>query len=235
MAKNIVAMVPARVGSEGLKNKNIRPLRGLPLLAHSLKPALKCDHVSATYLNSDSPDYLNIGASFGAKTYRRPDHLGNADTTMQAVVSDFVTTLRGRGEAVDAVLVLYPTYPFRTPELLSDIVDHYLAHEECHSVIGLKKPETHPFLCVTRADDGSISNFIDYDIDKYYRRQDYPSCYQITAWALVVKADHVDSLNAQLLSNKTFGFVVPDSVRVVDIDTSLEFQFAEFLLEKGYL
>ena len=111
MTRKIIAMVPARAGSEGLRDKNIRPLAGKPLIAHSIRPALDCAHVSETYINSDSEKYLEIGTEAGAKAYLRPGHLGQSQTTMQAVVAEFVQSMRAQGKEFDAVLVLYPTYP----------------------------------------------------------------------------------------------------------------------------
>ncbi|EFO29543.1 putative N-acylneuraminate cytidylyltransferase [Roseibium sp. TrichSKD4] len=233
--KNIVAMIPARAGSEGLRNKNIKPLNGLPLLAHSVKPALSCDAICDVYLNSDSDEYLEIGKQHGAIPYKRPESLGLFDTTMQAVVSEFVRTLRENGKPIDAVMVLYPTYPFRTPDMLTDVIRFFCESEDCHSLIGLKQPDTHPFLCVEKTAGGHLKSVIDYDPDIYYRRQDYPEHYQMTAWAMVIGADHVDDLSAMMICDKTVGYVLPHSVRTVDIDTIAEFHYAEFLIEKGYV
>lgn len=235
MTKRIVAMVPARAGSEGLRDKNIRKLAGKPLIAHSIQPALECEVVSKTYLNSDSEKYLEIGTNAGATAYRRPDELGCSETTMQAVVAEFIHNLHANGEQFDAVLVLYPTYPFRTAGLLRNIVDFYLENPGCHSVVGLKQPETHPYLCATQEPDGGVKTFLEYDVNTYYRRQDYPQCYQFTAWAMVVSVEHIDKLNAQMMSPDTVGYVVPDTVRIVDIDTDIDFYFAEFLLDKNYV
>ncbi|WP_420336693.1 cytidylyltransferase domain-containing protein [Roseibium sp.] len=235
MTRKFIAMVPARAGSQGLRDKNIRPLAGKPLMAHSIRPALECRMIDQTFINSDSDTYLEIGKAAGAMTYRRPDHLGQSDTTMQAVVAEFIETRRREGDEFDAVLVLYPTYPFRTPELLEDLLRYYLDNPDCHSVIGLKQPDTHPFLCAKRETDGSIKTFVEYDGNKYYRRQDYPECFELTSWAMVISADHVDMLNAHMMSPETVGYAVPDTVRIVDIDTEIDFYFAEFLMEKNYL
>lgn len=234
MTRKIFAMVPARAGSEGLPHKNIRPLQGVPLIGHSIKPALDCPQIEETFLNSDSNDYLEIGHSLGASIYKRPDHLGRADTTMQAVIADFIRAMRASGKELDAVLVLYPTYPFRSSQQLSAIVAHYCAQDDCDSLIGLKQPDTHPYLCAKLSAQNSVATFLDYDVDRYYRRQDYPGCYELTAWAMMVNADRIDDLNAQLLSEKTTGFIVPTDTKVVDIDTEMDFVFAEFLLERGY-
>ncbi|WP_417675248.1 cytidylyltransferase domain-containing protein [Roseibium sp.] len=235
MKKNIVAMIPARSGSQGLPDKNIQVLNGIPLVAHSILPALDCPDIAATYLNSDSQQYLNIGASFGAQTYYRPDTLACHVSTMQAVIADFIEALRTMGEAVDAVLVLYPTYPFRTAKQLSEIIAFYNAAEDCGSVVGFKTPDTHPFLCANLSDTGEISSYVDYDPNRYYRRQDYPSCFEFTAWAMIVNADRINELNAYLIGPGSRGFRMPDDVKVVDIDTIHDFHYAEFLVEKGYV
>lgn len=233
--KKIVAMVPARGGSAGLPNKNIRELGGVPLIGHSIRPALACPDVSATYINSDTSIYLEIGDKLGAVPYARPLVLGEATTTMQAVVADFVYALSKRGVPMDAVLVLYPTYPFRTAKQLSDLIAFYLAQDDCDSVVGLKQPDTHPYLCANRDEAGGVSTFVPYDINRYYRRQDYPECYELTAWALIASADKIDDLNAQMMSPRTRGYVVPEDARIVDVDTLADFQFAEFLLDRGYV
>lgn len=235
MTSKFIAMVPARAGSQGLPDKNVRPLAGKPLMAHSIRPALECSMISETFINSDSDSYLEIGRAAGAVAHRRPDYLGQSDTTMQAVVAEFIEARRSQGDEFDAVVVLYPTYPFRTPELLEDLLRHYLENPGCHSVIGLKQPDTHPFLCAKRETDGSIRTFVEYDGNKYYRRQDYPECFELTSWAMVISADHVDALNAHMMSPETVGYVVPETVRIVDIDTDIDFYFAEFLMEKNYL
>ncbi|MTI43557.1 N-acylneuraminate cytidylyltransferase [Roseibium hamelinense] len=233
--KNIVAMIPARAGSEGLRNKNIKPLNGLPLLVHSLKPALACSRISAVYVNSDNDEYLDIGTQYGAISYKRPESLGQSDTTMKAVVQDFVRGLRDGGEDIDAVIVLYPTYPFRSPEMLDDMIRFFCENAGGHSLIGLKQPDTHPYHCVEKTQEGGVKSAIQYDADKYYRRQDYPEYYQMTALAMVIGADHVDELNAMMFCDKTVGYVLPHTVRTVDIDTITEFHYAEFLIEKGYV
>lgn len=233
MAPKIVAMVPARSGSAGLPDKNIRLLNGVPLIGHSLRPALDCPQIAQTYFNSDSESYLEIGHSFGARTYQRPPHLGEAETTMQAVVADFISSVRESGENLDAVLVLYPTFPFRSVSNLSAIVERYLAEGDCDSLIGMVAPATHPYLCATLTDRGRVKTFLEYDVNKYYRRQDYPKCYKFSAWALIINADRINNLNAQLMSDNTAGYVVPPEINVIDIDGELDFAFAEYLLEKG--
>lgn len=229
MAEKIVAMVPARAGSQGLKDKNIKLLAGKPLIAHSIEPAVACEGLAKTYINSDSDTYLKVGQEFGATPFKRDAEFGSSSATMQQVVANFVDQLEARGEMYDAVLVLYPTYPFRTADHLTRIIEFYRESPGCSSVIGLKSPRLHPYLCATLGENGSVSSYLDFDVNKYYRRQDYPECYEFTAWAMVASTKHVHQLNAQMRNDDTRGYVIPDSTKVVDIDTMQDFEFAEFL------
>ena len=235
MKQKIVAMVPARSGSQGLPDKNIQLLNGLPLIAHSILPAIDCPDISATYINSDSQKYLDIGRSYGARPYMRPQELGDHEASMQPVIADFVSALQTMGESVDAVLVLFPTYPFRTAKHLIDLIKLYENSEGCKSVAGFKAPDTHPYLCANLAEDGIVSSYIDFDRNRYYRRQDYPDCVEFTGWAFVLDVRHIDELNAYLLAPESKGFRIPEDATVLDVDTIRDFRYAEFLVEKGYV
>ncbi len=235
MNKKIVAMVPARSGSEGLPDKNIKPLGGKPLIAHSIEPAVGCADIVKTYINSDSQAYLDIGEEYGAVPFKRDSEFSTNTSTMQQVVENFIETLQRSGEIYDAVLVLYPTYPFRTVANLSDIIKFYYNHPKCSSIIGLKSPDVHPYLCANLENDESVSTYIDFDVNAYYRRQDYPECYQFTAWSMVAAFDKIHRLNAQMLDCETKGYVISDHINVVDIDTLHDFNYAEFLIQKDML
>ena len=113
MTSKFIAMVPARAGSQGLPDKNVRPLAGKPLMAHSIRPALECSMIGETFINSDSDSYLEIGKAAGAMTYRRPDHLGQSDTTMQAVVAEFIEARR-RARAMNSMPWLCSIRPIRS-------------------------------------------------------------------------------------------------------------------------
>ena len=54
------AFIPARSGSKGLKNKNIKPIKGKPLIYYSLAIALKTQGIKKTIFSSDSSKYIKI-------------------------------------------------------------------------------------------------------------------------------------------------------------------------------
>ena len=76
----------------------MKALLGRPLLDYSIQPALACPRIDAVYVNSDDQGYLDLAASLGARTYRRPAELATDTAAMGPVVADFCRALAARGE-----------------------------------------------------------------------------------------------------------------------------------------
>ena len=136
----IVAFVPARGGSKGLPDKNIKLLLGKPLISYAIEAANLCQSVSETYINSDSPEYLQIGKQYGAKTFLRPQELATDEASMQSVLEHFVKVLSSKNESYDAVLVLYPTYVPREAHHLKKIIQVFCDKGGNVPLIGLSIP-----------------------------------------------------------------------------------------------
>ena len=73
--KNIVAIIPARAGSKGLKNKNIIDLCGKPLMAYSIEAALRAEVFSKVIVSTDSEHYADIARKYGADVMMREKEL----------------------------------------------------------------------------------------------------------------------------------------------------------------
>ena len=72
-SKNIVAIIPARSGSKGIKNKNIRLLAGKPLIAYSIEHALKANSIDRVIVSTDCLEYAKIAREDGAEVpFLRP-------------------------------------------------------------------------------------------------------------------------------------------------------------------
>lgn len=222
-------MVPARSGSKGLPEKNLRILKGLPLIAHSIIPAVECNLIDEVYINSDSNEYLEIGKKYGAKGYLREEKYASDDASMKSVLIDFISFISTQKSKVDGILVLYPTYPFRTQEDLSDILETYKNIEEGSNLVGLLEPKVHPFLIYNRDAKGYLKQYSNFDASKFYRRQDYPKVFELSHWACVVPAIDISSLNNQLINDTTFGYLIDKPIQIVDVDTLEDFSYAEYL------
>lgn len=227
----IVALVPARKNSIGLPGKNIKLLCGKPLISYSIEAASRCPEIDKVYINSDSENYLEIGAKYGADKFLRPHEYATSLATMKSVIEHFIKELERDNKHFDAVLVLYPVYPFRTSEDLTKIVEAFEAQGWNTPLVGLKETSTHPYLCYERKTDGQIKNVMDIDPNQYYRRQQYPEYYELTHWALMLPTKSIPNLNNQLICSDSFSYIVPKEKAVINIDNIIDFQFAEFLLQ----
>ena len=86
-----IAMIPARVGSERLKHKNLLSYNNQTLIEHSLQLALKSDCFDAVYLNGDSEIFRPFAFAKGTSFHLRPKTLGMSDTPIDAVINEFLT------------------------------------------------------------------------------------------------------------------------------------------------
>ena len=87
-------------------------------------------------------------------------------------------------------------------------------------------------LYVTRDEKGHINTVQDVDENIFYRQQLYPKYYESTLWAYVFPAKIVKHLNARLICSDSYGYIIPSHIPFVNIDTPLDFEFAEFLMQK---
>jgi CMP-N-acetylneuraminic acid synthetase len=86
LSAKIIAIIPARGGSKGLPRKNILPLAGEPLIAHTIKPALNCSFISKVVVSTDNKEIAEVAHQFGAAVIERPSGLaGDASPSHELV------------------------------------------------------------------------------------------------------------------------------------------------------
>ena len=95
--KKIAAIIPARSGSKGLKDKNIKPLCGVPLLAHTVRAARESGAFDAVLLSTDSPKYAEIGREYGAEVpFLRSAETSTDGASSWSVVAETLSKLETR-------------------------------------------------------------------------------------------------------------------------------------------
>ncbi|MBI4256893.1 acylneuraminate cytidylyltransferase family protein [Candidatus Uhrbacteria bacterium] len=112
----ILAVIPARSGSKGLPGKNLRPLAGKPLVAHSIDVACACSLIDEVLVTSDSTEIGDVARAHGALFLMRPAELAQDATPMEPVVQHALLSREKDVSSFDAVLLLQPTSPLRSLE-----------------------------------------------------------------------------------------------------------------------
>lgn len=85
-----IAMIPARMGSQRLKKKNLAPLAGQPLITHAIEKCQTSGLFDDIYINSENAEFGKFAEQYGIKFYQRPEELGNSTATSEQFVYDFL-------------------------------------------------------------------------------------------------------------------------------------------------
>jgi CMP-N-acetylneuraminic acid synthetase len=116
-AGRVLALIPARGGSKGIPDKNIRPLAGRSLIEYAARAAVESGVVDRVMLSTDSEPIAAEGRRIGVEVpFMRPPDLARDDTPMLPVIEHAVAYLEDGGWSPEIVVLLQPTSPLRRPE-----------------------------------------------------------------------------------------------------------------------
>jgi CMP-N,N'-diacetyllegionaminic acid synthase len=135
--ENVLGIIPARSGSKGIPNKNLRELAGKPLLVYTAEAARTAGVFDRIVLTTDSEEIAELGRSVGLEVpFLRPKELAKDDTPMLPVLQHAVRVLENEGWKPEIVVLLQPSSPLRKPNHIKDAVE-ILKREDCDSVVSV--------------------------------------------------------------------------------------------------
>lgn len=138
----MVAIVPARGGSDTVPYLNIKRLGDRPLLAHTLAAAQQAPVLDRVVLTTDDPRVADVGKAWGAEVpFLRPPELARDIPSLKPVIVHAVRELEACGERIDVVVVLQATTPFREGWTIEAAVDH-LVHGGFDTVVSVTEDRT---------------------------------------------------------------------------------------------
>lgn len=218
----------ARGGSKGVPGKNIRPLLGKPLIAHSIEQARAASLFDHIAVSSDDTAILDAARVAGADhLIERPSELATDQAAKTPAIQHCVEVVESQiGEQFDVVADLQPTSPLRLPEDIQGAVA-LLEEGEAENVITGSPAKCSPYFnLVEEREDGSVGLSKPTD-PPIVRRQDAPRTFDMNGSIYVWRRDTLMHRSGLFLAGTRL-FEMPDE-RSADIDTELDFQFVEFL------
>ena len=226
----MIAIIPARGGSKGLPGKNIKLLNGIPLICHSISAALKSNAISRVIVSTDDDEIAKIAKDFGAEVpFVRPKEL--ADDNSMVMEAYFYTLDRLRNsteELIESFVALLPTAPLRSPDDIDSAVEIFL-ERKADSVLSVTEADV-PIEWYKKIDqNGLLMNYLP-EVDAVNNRQDHHRAH-IPNGAIYVFRLELLRKTRQYYHDKTYAYVMPRN-RSVDIDEPLDFEWAEFLIQK---
>lgn len=219
-----VAVIPARSGSKGFKDKNIALINGISLIEYAVRAAKSSTSIDKIIISTDSEIYERIAIEAGAESLGlRPEEL-SGDKAKSVDVLVHLLSSEALSET-ELVILLQPTSPIRTGEDIDRCVK--LASETNESVVTVSKvEEPHPFK-LKRIVDGSIAPFIE-GTSSEVDRQSLPSAYELTGGIYVSSAEQILKKRT-LFSSATKPIIVAPTV---NIDRKADFDYLEYLVKR---
>jgi len=217
----VLAIIPARGGSEGLPRKNILDLCGKPLIAYSIQVALKSKLIDQVVVSTEDIEIAKISEGFGAEIpFLRPKEMARADSSVSDAVEFTVNKLRGSGYFPDVLVTLYPTHPFRTPGLVDFLVNKALSG---HNTVSTVKKVAHGKLSLFSRNGGdniapllSSSSLNGATNNRSFFR--FYGLFQGTNYGSF---------------DKPYLHVIKDRISLIDIDSLSDFFLAEEVIKQG--
>jgi CMP-N,N'-diacetyllegionaminic acid synthase len=229
----ILGVVCARGGSKGLKNKNIRDLNGMPLISYTISILKKWGKANRVVCSTDSREIARIANEYGAETpFLRPSEL-STDVAPKIPVIQHALQYCEENEGIqyDIVIDLQPTSPFRKVHDLDNAL--YEFHRTGADVLySVYESKVNPYYTMIELDDNGIAR-VSKSLDvEMFRRQDAPKVYTINGSIYIFKRNHLVTAKGLHCDNERI--YIMDEISAVDIDSELDFQFAEFLLKRKF-
>ena len=220
----LLALIPARGGSKGIPRKNIRVFCGKPLLQWSIDAALAAACVDQVVVSTEDPEIAEVAKAGGAEVpFLRPADLATDTAPGIAPVLHALELL----PHVSDVLLLQPTSPLRTSGDIEAIVAlRQQAGRE--SAVSLTPSAKHPAWMYSLTQDQRLEPLL--QLDGAHCRQQLPLAYALNGALYLASRASLLRENS-FIQEDTVGYVM-SAERSVDIDTPLDWQWAEFLTEQ---
>jgi CMP-N,N'-diacetyllegionaminic acid synthase len=219
-----LAVIPARGGSKGVPGKNIKPLAGVPLLAYSIRVAQQSGCCDRCIVSTDDEAIAEVARAYGAEVRMRPEEYARDDSPTLPVIEDVIRHCCPDGMP-DLVVILQPTSPLRRPEHIAAAVASLQDGDD--SCVSVCEAEHTPYK-MYRIDDGLLTPLMkDHGIG--VPRQLLPPVYRENG-AIYVTRTRVLMERGTIWGDRVRPFIM-DRESSLDIDTPLDFEIAEFLIQ----
>lgn len=220
--KRILAIIPARSGSKGLKDKNIKKLVNKPMIAYTIEAAKKSCVFSDIVVSTDSQVYAEISKEYGAEApFLRDKELSSDIAKTSDVIIDTINKLKKLDKEYDYFVLLQATSPLRNENDIKNAVD-LLIDNNLDSTVSVCELE-YPLEIINKLGvNNSIEGFIRNNNDK--RRQEMEKQYRINGAIYMCKTKiYMEEKNFYGTKSKAY---IMSNENSIDIDTLLDFNIA---------
>ena len=225
-----ICTICARGGSEGVPGKNVRPILGKPLIAHTLEQALDANLFDRVVVSSDSPEILAIAEEYGdIDTVDRPEKLATSEAAKLPAIQHAVSEVEDwDDEAFDTIVDLDATAPVRNPEDIRNSVQLFETTDASNVITGVPARKSPYFNLVEETTDGYVK-LAKPPEEPIVRRQDTPECFDMNASIYVWGRYVFFRSDVEPLGKKTRLYEMEEH-KAYDIDSEIDFVIVEAIM-----
>ncbi len=224
----ILAIIPARGGSKGIVNKNIRVFAGKPLIAHTIDVSKKSRHITRTVVSTDSKRIADVAKTCGAEVpFLRPSEFSGDHAKITDAIVHLLQTMRAEmNYRPEVIVLLQPTSPLRTALDVDNAIDLLLTRG-APAVVSVCRTEQ---LLFTKDEKGKLLMVSDEVFLHSSNRQELKDTYKLDGSMVYALPTEVFLKEKSFLPNGTIGYEIP-RWRAVDIDEPQDFLVGELVFE----
>ena len=229
MNQNVVSIIPARGGSKGIPKKNIKKLKGNPLINYSIDHSLKIESIDRTIVSTDDEEISEVARKAGAEVVMRPKELAGDESLVIDAVRYTIEQLEVEGYEIDIIVLLEPTSPLRDIEVTEKCIG-VLKDGKADSVATFSETELPPHR-IWKIENDEVEPYIE-GANPWLPRQTQPVGYRLNGQVYALTRDILfekdDSVS--LLIGEKYPVITPKET-AVDIDNERDFKLIELLME----
>jgi N-acylneuraminate cytidylyltransferase len=229
--KRVIAIIPARGGSQSVPLKNLKEVGGKPLIVWTIEAARATPEIDRILVSTDHAGTASIAQQYGAEVLHRPTELASRAALVADMLRYHISELRAQGEMAHYLVLLQPTSPFRLPRHISECLA-MLETNRFDSVATFVEAALNPHRAWRMTERGP-EPFIPGAVPWLPRQQLPPAC-QLNGAVYAFVADRL-SVDCPGVLFGRIGAVMMDRVRSLDIDDALDFLVADALINSDLL
>jgi N-acylneuraminate cytidylyltransferase/CMP-N,N'-diacetyllegionaminic acid synthase len=232
MREDIIAVIPARGGSKGIRLKNIAMLGNKTLLEHTICHALASRLLGRIIVSTDNKKIALVASGYrrrGVEVFKRPRHISGDEAPMAAVLKHVLNEIKKSGGAKPRLIVtLQPTAPFRDPSSIDKAIRLALGRR-FDSVVAICRSECSPFKMFVMGNQG-LRWFIPSKLHSNNNRQLFPATYRGSGTVYVSQPDLIKEKNTVI--GGRIGYIMVDALQSVDINGPFDLEVARALYKR---
>jgi len=233
--KKILGLILARGGSKSIPKKNIKNLGGKPLIVHTIEKAKMSKYIDRLILSTDDAEIAEVGKSYGTEIpFMRPKELAEDSTQDFPVFQHALKWLEEHENwRPDFIVHLRPTHPFRKAGHIDLGVEMLAKNPKADSVWTVGVPPVTPYKMFSVGEDGFLKPVLSISGEKEtfnWPRQRLPKIYNHYGQVDVARYETIMQKKSMCGENILPIFLEGE---VFDIDSPLDWEFAEFWIKKG--